>query len=122
MSEESTRNRWDVFLAYVHQDQEVASALFRELEGQGFRVWFDRQTLRAGDAWTEEVQQRIEEAKVLLVLWSPAAARSKGVVAEIELTLKRQTELPAEELQVSRAEERPARNRVAAEIFACRSV
>lgn len=95
------------FLSYSHADREEADWLHQELEG--FRVpaslagrltangvvpkrltpiFRDEQELAAAHDLNEEIREALEASRCLIVLCSPAAARSKWTNAEID-TFKR---------------------------------
>ncbi len=95
------------FLSYSHKDQELADWLHRELEQ--FRVprslaghltsngvipkrlkpvFRDRHELAASDDLGEEIREALASSRFLVVLCSPAAAKSRWTNAEIE-TFKR---------------------------------
>jgi len=92
------------FLSYSHKDQEAADWLHDELEG--FRVpralagrltengvipkqlkpiFRDRQELAAADDLGEEIREALDASRFLIVLCSPAAAKSRWTNAEIEV-------------------------------------
>ena len=95
------------FLSYSHEDREEADWLHQELEG--FKVpaslagrltangvvpkrltpiFRDEQELAAAHDLNEEIREALEASRCLIVLCSPAAAKSKWTNAEID-TFKR---------------------------------
>lgn len=97
------RQHYFAFLSYSHQDSEEADWLHEELEG--FRVpsalvgkltyngsipsrltpiFRDRHELAASDSLTDEIQAALAVSRCLIVLCSPAAAKSKWTNDEIE--------------------------------------
>src|SRR3982751_1242159 len=96
--------RYYAFLSYSHQDEEIADWLHRELEK--FRVpsalagrltengviprrltpiFRDEHDLSAADDLGDEIEAAIGASHFMIVLCSPAAARSRWTNAEIEL-------------------------------------
>ena len=65
----------DIFLSYNREDQATARRYAEAFEGQGFSVWWDT-TLRAGEAYDEVTEAALNEAKAVVVLWSPRSAAS----------------------------------------------
>ncbi len=71
----------DIFLSYNREDQTVARRFAERFEGEGFTVWWDT-TLRAGEAYDEVTEAALNEAKAVVVLWSPRSVVSRWVRAE----------------------------------------
>jgi hypothetical protein len=60
-----------VFISYAHRDGgDLAVRLQPDLEGRGFDVWLDQQRLKGGDRWTNEIEQALDRAQVVLALLS----------------------------------------------------
>ena len=89
-----------LFLSHAGADTEAARALKRRLEGssaarrpaareQGLKVWFDKDDLRAGTPWQEQLEQLVERRATACAVY----VGSKGVVnwveAEVRLALSR---------------------------------
>jgi adenylate cyclase len=71
----------DIFLSYNREDQATAQRFAEALQAEGFEVWWDT-TLRAGDAYDEVTENALNEAKAVVVLWSPRSVVSRWVRAE----------------------------------------
>ena len=84
----------DIFLSYNREDQDVARRFAEAFEGQGFSVWWDT-TLRAGEAYDEVTENALNEAKAVVVLWSPRSAASRWVRAEATQADQNKTLIPA---------------------------
>jgi tetratricopeptide (TPR) repeat protein len=101
------RSRYFAFLSYSHQDEELAEWLHSQIES--FRVpgalsgrltengvipkrltpiFRDQHELAAADDLGEEIEEALTNSQFLIVLCSPAAAKSRWTNAEIE-TFKR---------------------------------
>lgn len=76
----------DVFLSYAREDQAVAAALARSLHAEGYQVWFDRQ-IQPHQAFADVIDQKIREARCVLVLWSKTARSSAWVRSEASTAL-----------------------------------
>lgn len=83
----------DVFLSYASEDRNSAGAIAAALEREGLSVWWDR-ALVGGDRYAREIDEAIAGAKAVIVLWSPAAAESDWVLAEVEEPRKRRRIIP----------------------------
>jgi hypothetical protein len=68
----------DVFLSYSSQDRALAAAVASRLADQGLSVWYD-EALGTGTAYRAEIQSALDDAVLVLVLWTPAASRSAWV-------------------------------------------
>jgi hypothetical protein len=77
------RKRLRVFISYAHRDgSELAAWLLRELESLGFDVWLDRERLRGGDRWTNEIESALDRSDVVLALLSEGSFTSDTCRAE----------------------------------------
>jgi hypothetical protein len=76
-----------VFLSYARTDQKWAHELISQLTERGIDVWEASSKLSPGDNWPLEVGKALERAQAMIVLVSPAAARSSNVRREIEYAL-----------------------------------
>jgi TIR domain len=83
----------DVFISYAHGDRPKAAALARALEHRGLQVWWDPD-LRAGDPWARKIEQAVEEALSVVVLWSAQAVESQWVSAEARVGLDEKKLVP----------------------------
>ncbi len=72
----------DVFISYCKGDRNFAELLSNKLQGAGFAVWMDEDSLKAGDRWKKEIEQGIKKADSLIVLMSSDATRSNWVQFE----------------------------------------
>ncbi len=71
----------DIFMSYANEDLEHAERLARALTEQGWTVWWDRR-LSAGQVFEEVIEQAIDSARCVVVLWSKASVGSRWVRAE----------------------------------------
>lgn len=71
----------DVFISYVREDRPFAERLASQLHRAGFNVWWDRQLL-GGDDITSVIDEKISEARAIVVLWSEASSASTWVRSE----------------------------------------
>ncbi len=71
----------DVFLSYGREDQAVAERFAKALEREGLDVWWDA-ALRSGEAYDQVIENALNNAKAVVVLWSPRSVDSRWVRAE----------------------------------------
>lgn len=71
----------DVFLSYARANLPTAKRVAGALQSAGFFVWFD-ENLPAHRAYSEVIEEQLDTALAVLVLWSKDAARSQWVRSE----------------------------------------
>jgi hypothetical protein len=84
----------DIFLSYARQDRATARAFAECLAEEGFKVWWDA-SLHSGETFDEVIEQRLRDAKAVIVLWSPRSVASRWVRAEATLADRRNKLIPA---------------------------
>ena len=84
----------DIFLSYARQDRATARAFAECLGEEGFNVWWDA-SLHSGETFDEVIEQRLRDAKAVVVLWSPRSVASRWVRAEATLADRRNKLVPA---------------------------
>ena len=67
-----------VFLSYDHEDVALALPLVRAFENAGHTVWFDRQ-VHGGAQYSRKIEQALEEADAVVVLWTARSLDSAWV-------------------------------------------
>ena len=71
----------DIFLSYASADRELARLLADTLAKHGYSVWWDR-TIPPGRVFDEVIQEAIQDARCMVVLWSADSVRSNWVKTE----------------------------------------
>jgi hypothetical protein len=84
----------DIFLSYARHDQATARIIAGCLGDEGFSVWWDA-SLHSGETFDEVIEQRLRDAKAVVVLWSPRSVASRWVRAEATLADRRNKLAPA---------------------------
>ena len=74
----------DVFISHSNQDKTVASAMCSRLEQAGIRCWIAPRDVRPGRNWGSEIIRGLDNAKVMIVVLSANANRSRPVMKEVE--------------------------------------
>jgi hypothetical protein len=67
-----------VFLSYDHEDSARAAPLAAALESHGHSVWWDRH-IRGGAEYNSAIENAVESADAVVVLWSANSVRSAWV-------------------------------------------
>lgn len=70
-----------VFISYSHEDSVRVRQLAMALMEHGHAVWWDRR-LKAGQDWGAILQQRIEQADAVVVVWTSSSICSEFVLDE----------------------------------------
>lgn len=73
----------DAFISHASADASLAIRVERLLEAAGLSVWLDRSEIRAGRLLRAELQTALRGSRVVVLLWSKTAARSRWVAAEL---------------------------------------
>ena len=68
----------DIFISYAREDAARARQLATALESRGWSVWWDRH-IPGGQPFGEHIQQQLDAARCIVVLWSKAALKSSFV-------------------------------------------
>lgn len=69
----------DVFISYARPDLDRVAPIVRELRAAGFSVWWD-QMLEPGTSWEAQIDQQLEAAKAVVVVWSEHSVDRFGTV------------------------------------------
>ncbi len=85
----------EVFLSYKSEDRARAARLVRALEESDIDVWWD-QHIGAGDAWRQQIGERLDAARCVVVLWTKTSVGPAGgfVQDEAARAERRGTYLP----------------------------
>jgi len=71
---------YDVFISYGTKDGiEQAQFLYTELTQRGKRVWWDKNNIRLGESWIQEIATGIEQSAKMIFLMSPHAIRKESI-------------------------------------------
>ena len=75
----------DVFVSYKAEDRRRVAPLVAALEADGLSVWWDAH-IGGGDEWRDSIQQHLDEAKCVIVIWSKRSVGPEGHFVRDEAT------------------------------------
>ena len=67
----------DVFVSYKRENQQRIEPLVRALQNQGLSVWWDAE-IHAGARWRQEILEKLEMSRIVIVAWSRESAGQLG--------------------------------------------
>lgn len=71
----------DIFLSYKSEDKTKAQIIAEALEKKGYSVWWDR-VIPPGRRFSKVIQEELDNAKCVVVLWSKESVKSGWVETE----------------------------------------
>jgi hypothetical protein len=83
----------EIFVSYASTDRDRVVPLVRALEEAGWSPWWDR-TIPPGGRFESIIEEAIDRARCVIVLWSRTSLRSDWVLAEANEGRKRNILLP----------------------------
>jgi hypothetical protein len=87
--------RYDIFLSYAREDAERARMLVEALSAEGWSVFWDRDSIPAGETFPSYLKQSLLSSACVLVLWSRSAVGSRWVEHEARFAHERGLLIPA---------------------------
>jgi adenylate cyclase len=78
----------EIFVSYAREDEPQAKKLAEALRSQGYRAWRDDE-LPPHRAYAEVIEERLNSADAVVVLWSAKAKKSQWVRAEADTARNR---------------------------------
>ena len=82
-----------IFLSYAHADKARAQRLAAALEQAGYTVWWDA-LIEGGSRFTQSIDEALERADAVIVLWSKSAVDSDWVRDEASIARDRRRLVP----------------------------
>lgn len=79
---------FDVFISFDHEDNRLRERIERHLHQQGFQVFSDRRINPGTPTWQHTIEEAIRESLSVVIVQTPAAARSEWVRREISYARK----------------------------------
>lgn len=93
-------SQFKIFLSYARPENEIeAKKLYNGLKENGYRPWFDQESLKSGQVWKYEIEKYIPKADIVIVLFSAQANRKRGYYQkEKKLAIETSLEIPDEDI------------------------
>lgn len=88
------RRMSDIFISYASEDKPRAAALAEVFGARGWSVWWDA-SIPPGKEYDEVIQEALNAARCVVVLWSQHSADSRWVRTEAEEGANREILVPA---------------------------
>jgi TolB-like protein/Flp pilus assembly protein TadD len=79
----------DVFISYSRDDKDRVFELVDQLRAAGVRLWIDQGGIDGATLWGEQIVNALDQAKVLMLMVTPASVRSHNVAKEVTLISER---------------------------------
>ena len=83
----------DIFISYSREDRDKVATLATALEAEGYSLWWDH-NLSAGGRFVTEIEEQLDAARVVLVVWSESSINSMWVADEANVGLERNILVP----------------------------
>ena len=83
----------DIFISYAKKDRESVEPFAKALVEQGWSVFWDR-AIPGGKTWDEVIEEELDAAKCVIVVWPKISITSRWVRAEAEEGLNRNILVP----------------------------
>lgn len=80
----------NVFISYSRSDLEFVEKLVNALKEHGIDVWFDKH-LRTGGDWDDRLEEEINKADHMIIIWSKRSVKSENVKNEISFAKRSNT-------------------------------
>jgi len=84
----------DIFISYANEDRSRAETIAKALEDKGWSVWWDR-TIPPGKTFDIMIEEAINAASCVVVLWSKKSVKSDWVKEEANVGKERKILVPA---------------------------
>src|SRR3954454_4480312 len=77
---------FDLFISYKSEDRPWAKKAYEDLRARypALQIFWDRESIPAGEAWRNELNSALRSTKHLMVFWSDYANTSQEIGPEIE--------------------------------------
>lgn len=83
----------DIFISYSNRDRDRVKPLADAIERQGWSVSWDLK-LKPGEAWRSRLQEELDHARCVVVVWSSNSVESEWVLSEAGSAASRKILLP----------------------------
>jgi hypothetical protein len=73
---------YDLFVSYSRGDSARVRPLVELLQSRGYKVFFDLESIKVGDAWKHRLEAALRQSRLLVLCWSAQAKASEYVSFE----------------------------------------
>ena len=77
-SSPAKRDQGSIFVSYAHEDGDAVERLLKSLQSQRLDVWMDTSRLRAGDVWSDEIEENILRCSLFIPVISKNTQKDEG--------------------------------------------
>ena len=81
-------NKYDIYICYSRNDNEVATDICHFLDQQGLSYWIDRRGIESGEAFAQSVVDAIQGSELFLYIISESSGKSKYCLNELSFALQ----------------------------------
>jgi len=74
--------RFDVFVSYASDDQELATEIADDLQKEGLSCFLASRSISSGELWAEEIREALLESRAAVLLLTPKSVESDWVMCE----------------------------------------
>lgn len=67
-----------IFLSYVHKDEEIVKDLYQKLSKAGFKPWMDKKDIVPGEKWRDSISRAIKNSDFFLICLSLNSVNRRG--------------------------------------------
>ena len=79
----------DAFISYAKQDRQIAETIVNVLEARKLRCWIAPRNIEGGATWAASIVQAVDGTRVMVLVYSVHADRSKQVLREVERAISK---------------------------------
>lgn len=82
---------WDVFISHASEDKSsFVAPLAEEIERRGYRVWYDKFTLKWGDSLRQSIERGLDQSQYGIVVLSKAFFRKRWPQTELDALIEKE--------------------------------
>ena len=68
-----------LFLSYSHKESDICEMIFSKLKARNYDIWFDKNNIKEGDDWREEITKGLLSSNGVIACMSRNSVRNPGV-------------------------------------------